>query len=92
MPFKIALAPVILMVAGFDMISFAFYVALNALTPIWLQKPVKVGGYGFTVYDNAACKYIHLLLPHHELIQLSSHIRPLAWRPVRSHLRTTRQR
>jgi hypothetical protein len=59
MPFKIALAPVILMVAGFDMISFAFYVALNALTPVWLQKPVKAGGYGFTVYNNAEFTFVH---------------------------------
>jgi hypothetical protein len=56
MPFKIAIAPVILMIAGFDMISFAFYVALNALTPVWLQKPIKAGGYGFTVYQNSACE------------------------------------
>jgi hypothetical protein len=47
---------VVLLVAGFDAISFGFYVALNALTPVWLQKPVKVGGYGFTVTENATCK------------------------------------
>ncbi len=56
-PFKIAIAPVLLIIAGFDTISFAFYVALNALTPVWLQTPVKAGGvYGFTVAQNAACK------------------------------------
>lgn len=56
-PFKIALAPVVLMIAGFDAISFGFYVALNALTPVWLQLPVKAGGiYGWDVTQNAACE------------------------------------
>ena len=55
-PFKIAVAPVTLIIGGFDTISFAFYIAMNALTPVWLQKPVKAGGYGFTVSQNAACK------------------------------------
>jgi len=56
-PFKIAVAPVLLIIAGFDTISFGFYVALNALTPVWLQLPKKAGGiYGFTVTQNAACK------------------------------------
>jgi len=56
-PFKIAVAPVLLIIAGFDMISFGFYVALNALTPVWLQLPIKAGGiYGFNVTQNAACK------------------------------------
>ena len=59
MPFKIAAAPVVLMIAGFDMISFAFYVALNALTPVWLQKPEKIGGYGFTITQNAAFTFVH---------------------------------
>ncbi|KIN08786.1 hypothetical protein OIDMADRAFT_175505 [Oidiodendron maius Zn] len=59
LPFKIALAPVVLLVAGFDAISFGFYVALNALTPVWLQKPVKVGGYGFTVTENATFTLVH---------------------------------
>jgi hypothetical protein len=47
------------MVAGFDMISFGFYVALNALTPVWLQKPKKVGGYGFTITENATFTLVH---------------------------------
>ncbi|KAH8906155.1 MFS general substrate transporter [Coniochaeta sp. PMI_546] len=59
-PFKIAVAPVLLIIAGFDTISFGFYVALNALTPVWLQLPVKAGGiYGFTVTQNAAFTFIH---------------------------------
>jgi hypothetical protein len=56
-PFKIAVAPVLLIIAGFDTISFGFYVALNALTPVWLQLPFKAHGiYGFNVTQNAACK------------------------------------
>jgi MFS family permease len=56
-PFKIAAAPVLLIIAGFDMISFGFYVALNSLTPVWLQLPIKAGGiYGFDVSQNAACE------------------------------------
>lgn len=47
-----------LIIAGFDSISFGFYVALNSLTPVWLQLPKKLGGiYGFTVSQNAACKF-----------------------------------
>lgn len=56
-PAKLATNPVLLLVAGFDAISFGFWVALNALMPVWLQKPVKAGGYGVSVLDNAACKH-----------------------------------
>ncbi|KAK0641776.1 major facilitator superfamily domain-containing protein [Cercophora newfieldiana] len=59
-PFKIAVAPVLLIIAGFDMISFGFYVALNALTPVWLQRPIQAGGiYGFDVTQNAAFTFHH---------------------------------
>lgn len=59
-PFKMMFAPVILIIAGFDTISFGFYVALNALTPVWLQMPLKAGGiYGFTVTENAAFTFVH---------------------------------
>jgi hypothetical protein len=58
-PFKLAIAPVILLIAGFDTISFGFYIALNALSPVWLQKPVRVGGYGFTITENAAFTFVH---------------------------------
>jgi len=51
------------MIAGFDSISFGFYVALNALTPVWLQTPKKAGGlYGFTISENAACKLFPICL------------------------------
>lgn len=56
----IALAPVSLVVGIFEAITFGWYVALNALTPVWLQKPVKAGGYGFDVTANACCKIICL--------------------------------
>jgi hypothetical protein len=56
MPLKIAISPVLLLCSGFDAITFGFWVALNALTPVWLQRPVNAGGYGFTVLENAACK------------------------------------
>ncbi len=57
MPFKIAVAPITLIIAGYDMVSFGFYVALSAFTPVWLQLPVDQGGvYGFTVAENAACE------------------------------------
>jgi hypothetical protein len=39
----------------FTLISFGFYIAMNALTPVFLQKPVKTGGYGFDTYQNALC-------------------------------------
>lgn len=32
---------------------------MNAITPVFLQKPVKIGGYGFTVYQNACFSFVH---------------------------------
>ncbi|KAH8201056.1 hypothetical protein TruAng_004752 [Truncatella angustata] len=58
-PFKHAISPVLLLCAGFDAITFGFWVALNALTPVWLQQPAKIGGYGFTVLENAAFTTVH---------------------------------
>jgi MFS family permease len=49
----------------FTLISFGFYVAMNALVPVWLQKPVAEGGYGFSLEQNAAftfCHWIGILL------------------------------
>lgn len=43
----------------FTLISFGFYVGVNALTPVWLQKPLSAGGYGFTLKQNAAFTFCH---------------------------------
>ena len=66
MQFKIALRPLIILITPvmlclgfFTLVSFGFYVAMNAITPVWLQKPVKLGGYGFTARQNALCKTFH---------------------------------
>jgi hypothetical protein len=32
---------------------------MNALTPVYLQKPVKVEGYGFTSLGNANFSFVH---------------------------------
>ncbi|KAI1841022.1 hypothetical protein JX266_012803 [Neoarthrinium moseri] len=58
-PLKVSISPVLLLCAGFDAITFGFWVALNSLTPVWLQTPVKFGGYGFSVLDNAAFTTVH---------------------------------
>lgn len=44
----------------FTLITFGFYIAMNALTPVFLQKPVKIGGYGFDTFQNACCKSLSL--------------------------------
>jgi len=58
-PFLVAASPVTLILSVFTLISFGFYIAMNALTPVYLQKPVKVGGYGFTVLENAYFSFVH---------------------------------
>jgi hypothetical protein len=45
-----------LIMSVFTLISFGFYIAMNALTPVFLQKPVKAGGYGFSTTENANCE------------------------------------
>lgn len=55
-PFKITATPVGLLLSIFTLFSFGFSVAMNSLTPVWLQKPVAEGGYGFTTIQNALCK------------------------------------
>jgi hypothetical protein len=56
-PFLISLSPVTLILSVFTLIHFGFYVAMNSLSPVFLQKPVKAGGYSFTVKQNAECKF-----------------------------------
>ncbi len=33
---------------------------MNAITPVFLQKPVKIGGYGFDTFQNACFMFEHL--------------------------------
>lgn len=58
-PFLIAASPVTLFLSVFTLFGFGFYVSMNALTPVYLQKPVKIGGYGFTVLGNAYFSFVH---------------------------------
>ncbi|KAJ5545233.1 Major facilitator superfamily domain general substrate transporter [Penicillium sp. DV-2018c] len=58
-PFLIGVCPVTVIMGIFTLISFGFYVGVNALTPVWLQKPVSEGGYGFTLEQNAAFTFSH---------------------------------
>ncbi|KAJ5123581.1 Major facilitator superfamily domain general substrate transporter [Penicillium atrosanguineum] len=58
-PFLIGICPVTIIMGIFTLISFGFYVGVNALTPVWLQKPVAEGGYGFTLKQNAAFTFCH---------------------------------
>ncbi|KAJ5605775.1 Major facilitator superfamily domain general substrate transporter [Penicillium lagena] len=58
-PFLIGICPVTIIMGIFTLISFGFYVGVNALTPVFLQKPVAAGGYGFSLQQNAAFTFSH---------------------------------
>jgi hypothetical protein len=58
-PFLIAASPVMLIMSVFTLVSFGFYIAMNSLTPVFLQKPEKIGGYGFTTLQNAYFSFVH---------------------------------
>ncbi|KAJ5762168.1 uncharacterized protein N7511_005550, partial [Penicillium nucicola] len=58
-PLLIGLCPATIIMGTFTLVSFGFYVGVNALTPVWLQKPVSAGGYGFTLEQNAAFTFSH---------------------------------
>ncbi|KAJ5962293.1 hypothetical protein N7501_007234 [Penicillium viridicatum] len=58
-PFLIGICPVTIIMGIFTLISFGFYVGVNALTPVWLQKPSSEGGYGFSLEQNAAFTFCH---------------------------------
>lgn len=62
-PFKITFTPVSLLLNLFALLNFGFYVATNSVTPVWLQKPVAAGGYGFTPFQNALYKCSQWKLP-----------------------------
>ncbi|RAL13089.1 polyamine transporter [Aspergillus homomorphus CBS 101889] len=70
-PVLIGLCPVTLIMGTFTLISFGFYVGMNALVPVWLQRSPSEGGYGFSLRQNAAftfCHWIGLIL-----VQLAGH-------------------
>ncbi|KAI9930810.1 hypothetical protein MW887_011568 [Aspergillus wentii] len=58
-PVLIGICPVTIIMGIFTLISFGFYVAMNALVPVWLQKSPAVGGYGFSLKQNAAFTFCH---------------------------------
>ncbi|RDW80542.1 hypothetical protein BP5796_05240 [Coleophoma crateriformis] len=58
-PFLITATPVTFFLALFCLFNFGFYVAMNSITPVWLQKPEKAGGYGFTSFENACFQLFH---------------------------------
>ncbi|KUI72104.1 hypothetical protein VM1G_07542 [Cytospora mali] len=72
-PFEIAMTPVSMVLSFFTLFSFGFYVAMNATTPTYLQKPIKEGGYGFTPFENALFQFFHwvgigLALPYGQIV------------------------
>ena len=50
----IGLCPVSLLAGGFLMIAFGWAVAITTLLPVFLQRPLAVGGYGFSPLQYAA--------------------------------------
>jgi hypothetical protein len=55
-PFIIAASPVTLVLSVYTLVNFGFYVAMNSISPVFLQKPVSAGGYDFNTMQNAECK------------------------------------
>ncbi|PYI35381.1 polyamine transporter [Aspergillus indologenus CBS 114.80] len=53
LPFRIGLSPIGLMIGLFQFASFGWFVATHSLITVWLEKPVTVGGWGFTPQRNA---------------------------------------
>ncbi|MCJ1373889.1 hypothetical protein MMC20_005119 [Loxospora ochrophaea] len=58
-PFIIGLCPVTIIMGIFTLISFGFYVGINTLLPVWLQRPEVEDGYGFTLKQSAAFTFCH---------------------------------
>lgn len=46
-------SPVTLLAGGFLMLSFGWYVVVSTLLGVFLQTPVKAGGFGFTPTQNS---------------------------------------
>lgn len=55
LPFRIGLSPVGLLIGIFQLASFGWFVATHSLLTVWLEKPVSVGGWGFSPQRNALC-------------------------------------
>ena len=51
---RIGLCPVSLLAGGFLMIAFGWAVAVTTLLPVFLQRPIEDGGYGFSPLQYAA--------------------------------------
>ncbi|PYH88605.1 polyamine transporter [Aspergillus ellipticus CBS 707.79] len=58
-PILIGICPVTLIMGTFTLISFGFYVGMNALVPVWLQRSPAEGGYGFSLKQSAAFTFCH---------------------------------
>ncbi|PYH89326.1 polyamine transporter [Aspergillus ellipticus CBS 707.79] len=53
LPFRVGLSPVGLLIGIFQFASFGWFVATHSLLTVWLEKPVSVGGWGFSPQRNA---------------------------------------
>jgi sensor domain CHASE-containing protein len=64
-PFIIAASPVTLVLSVYTLVNFGFYIAMNSISPVFLQKPLSSGGYGFNAMQNAECEsapyYLNML-------------------------------
>lgn len=56
-----AFTPVTIILGCFTLVSFGFYIARNAITPVWLRKPEKIGGYGCTSRQNVLFSFTQLI-------------------------------
>ena len=50
------LSPIIAIAGLYTFVAFGFTILLAVVSAIYLQTPTFNGGYGFTAYQNAACK------------------------------------
>lgn len=73
-PFLIGISPVGLMGGMVLFVNFGWGVGVNTLLAIFLQSPVKVGGYGFTPEKNAYCEFPLPTLPVQEGISPPPHL------------------
>lgn len=62
-PIAIGLSPVGILIGVFNLASFGWFVTINTLLTVFLQRPEKAGGYAFTPQRNAACKSSHCRPP-----------------------------